>query len=280
MSRPKRLLHGAALLAVPLLLAACSPKPVEIRVKESRIRVFGLGRTLSVTGNAVDSKGEIVPGATVTWESSNPKVATVDATTGSVKSVATGKAVVTARLAEPPLEAQVVVEVFDVALANVVPSRTTLAGPAGTTYALNLEVKDSGGKRVELPATWTSSAPNVAKVDAAGVVTSVGEGTASLRARVGDVDATADVVVVFRPIETLEATPLNIPLKVGEIGVVTLVARDPAGAPIPDVAATWTSSDPLVATCSAGKILGIGPGSATIRAACGAKSAEVSVIVF
>lgn len=62
--------------------------------------------------------------------------------------------------------------------------------------------------------------------------------------------------------------------------MVTLVARDPQGVPIPDVAATWVSSDPMVATCSGGKVLAIGLGSATIRATCGAKSAEVSVIVF
>jgi hypothetical protein len=36
----------------------------------------------------------------------------------------------------------------------------------------------------------------------------------------------------------------------------------------------------MVATCSGGTVLGIGPGSATIRANCGTKSAEVSVIVF
>jgi len=280
MSLPKRLVPGAALLAALLLPAACSPKPVEIRLKESRIKVFGLGRSLSVSGDVVDAKGQIVPGKAVSWESSNPKVVTVDAATGSVRSVATGKAIVTGRIAEPPLEAQVTVEVFDVALVNVVPSRTTLAGPAGTTFSLSLEVKDSVGKPVALPVTWTSSSPNVAQVDASGVVTSVGEGTATIKAKVGDVDGSADVVVVFRPIETLEATPLNIPLKVGEIAAVTLVARDPAGAPIPDVAATWTTSDPLVATCSGGRILGIGPGSVTIRAVCGAKSAEVSVIVF
>jgi uncharacterized protein YjdB len=204
----------------------------------------------------------------------------VDGVTGSVKTVAAGKATITARLAEPPLEAKVALEVFDVALVNVLPVRTTLAGPAGTTFPLVLEAKDSAGGRVELPAVWTSSAPNVATVDSAGVVTSVGEGTATVKATVGDVSGASDVVVVFRTIETLEASPLNIPLKVGELGRVTLVARDPKGAPIPDVAATWTSSDPMVATCSGGTILGIGPGSATVRAVCGAKTAEVSVIVF
>ena len=143
-----------------------------------------------------------------------------------------------------------------------------------------VEVKDSAGKLVAMAGEWESSAPNVATVDGAGVVSSAAEGKATVTVKVGDVTGSADVVVVFRPIETLEASPLNIPLKVGELGRVTLVARDPQAAEIPDVAATWTSSDPKVATCAGGTVLGVSPGSATIRAVCGAKSAEVSVIVF
>jgi len=280
MSRLKRVLPGVALLLAALLASACGQKAAEIRLKSTKLKVWGLKRVVSVGGDVVDKKGEIVPGATVTWESSDPKVATVDAQTGSVKTVGEGKARITARLGEPPLEASVALEVLDIALVSLFPSKTTLAGPAGSTFPLKLEVKSSTGKAVEAKAEWTSSAPKVATVDASGVVTSAGEGKASVKATVGDVSGVAEIVVVFRSIEALEASPLNIPLKVGEIGKVTLVARDPQGAPIPDVAATWSSSDPLVATCSGGTILAIGPGSATIRAACGAKSAEVSVIVF
>ena len=281
MSRLKRVLPGVALLLAATFVFACGQKPVEIRLKSPKLKVYGLKRAVSVGGDVVDKKGEIVPGATVTWESSNPKVATVDAQTGSVKTVGEGKAKITARLGEPPLEASVALEVLDIALVNLFPSRTTLAGPAGSAFPLTLEVKNSVGKAVETKAEWSSSAPTVVTVDASGVVTSVGEGKASIKAMVGDVSGAAEIVVVFRPIGALEASPLNIPLKVGEMGKVTLVARDPEGIPIPDVAATWTSSDPMVATCSGGgTILAIGPGSATIRAACGAKSAEVSVIVF
>jgi uncharacterized protein YjdB len=280
MSRLNRILPGAALLLAAALAAACGPKPAEIRLTQTHLKVYGLGRVVSVGGDVLDTKGEIVPGLTVSWESSNPKVATVHAETGSVKTVAPGKTTITARLGDPPLEARATLEVFDVALVNVFPSRTTLAGPAGTAFPLMLEVKDSGGTRVEMSASWASSAPAVATVDAAGVVTSVGEGTATVTAKVGDVAGAADVVVVFRSIDALEASPLTIPLKVGELGRVTLVARDPRGTPIPDVAATWISSDPTVATCSGGTVMGISPGSATIRVICGEKSAEVSVIVF
>jgi uncharacterized protein YjdB len=280
MSRTPRVLLAAALLALGFLSAACGQKPAEIRLKPAKLSVYGLARVASFSADVVDKKGEIIAGKTITWESSNPKVATIDATTGAVKTVSAGKTMITARLAEPPLEAKAALEVLDVAIVNVLPAKTTLAGPAGSTFPLTLSVKDSKGNAVEMKAVWSSAAPKIATVDASGVVTSAAEGTASIKALVGDVSGVADVLVVFRTIETLEASPLNIPLKVGELTRVTLVARDPQGKPIPDVAATWTSSDPHVATCSGGAVLGIGPGSATVRAVCGAKSAEVSVIVF
>lgn len=275
-----RVLPRAALLLAAALAFACGQKPTEIRLKSAKLKVYGLGRVVSVGGDVVDKKGEIVPGKTVSWESSDTKIATVDGQTGSVKTVGEGRARITARLGDPPLEAVVALEILDIALVNVFPSRTTLAGPRGSAFPLTLEVKRSTGEVVEKQAEWTSSAPAVATVDASGIVTSVGEGRVNVKATVGDVSGSADIVVVLRAIETLEASPLNIPLKVGEMGKVDLVARDPQGAPIPDVAATWTSSDPMVATCSGGTVLAIGPGSATIRAACGAKTAEVSVIVF
>jgi uncharacterized protein YjdB len=280
MNRLTRSLPGTALLLAAVLSSACGQKPTEIRLKSTKLKVYGLGRSVSVGGDVVDKKGQIVAGKAVSWETSNPKVATVDGQTGSVKTVSQGKAKITARLADPPLEAVVALEVLDVAIVNVYPSRTTLAGPAGSTFPLTLEVKDSTGKVADLKAEWTSSAPTIATVDASGVVTSVGEGKANVKGTVGDVTGATDIVVVFRTIDALEASPLNIPLKAGEMGMVTLVARDSQGTPITDVAATWTTSDPMVATCSGGKVLAIGPGSATIRAACGTRSAEVSVIVF
>jgi uncharacterized protein YjdB len=280
MSRNIRALSGGGLLLAAVLAAACGQKPTEIRLNPSKLNVYGLGRVASFAADVVDKKGQVVAGLTISWESSNPKVATIDPQTGSVKTVAPGKTTITARLADPPLEAKGFLEVVDVAVVNIFPARTTLAGAAGSTFPLTLEVKDSTGSLLDMKGTWSSSDPKVATVDDAGVVKSTGEGTATIKGVVGDVAGAADVLVVFRTIETLEALPLNIPLKVGELGKVTLVARDPQGAPIPDVAATWTSSDPLVATCSGGTVLGIGPGSTSIRAVCGAKSAEVSVIVF
>src|SRR5512140_2479375 len=118
MNRLMRLSSCAALVAAAALAAGCGPKPAEIRLKPTRLTVFGLKRTASVIGDVVDKKGNIVPGKTISWESSNPKVATIDAQTGSLTTVAAGRTMITARLAEPPLEAKAPVEVLDVAIVN------------------------------------------------------------------------------------------------------------------------------------------------------------------
>ena len=72
MSRFTRVLPGAALLLAAALASACGQKPSEIRLKETRMKVYGLARTVSVIGDVVDKKGEIVPGMPISWESSDP----------------------------------------------------------------------------------------------------------------------------------------------------------------------------------------------------------------
>ena len=51
MSLTTRLLPGVSLLLAALLLTACGQKPARIRVKETRLKVYGLGRTVSVAGS-------------------------------------------------------------------------------------------------------------------------------------------------------------------------------------------------------------------------------------
>ena len=93
MSRTPKAFLGSSLLLAALLASACAPKPTSIRLSESKLKVYGLGRVVSIQGDVVDEKGGVVPGRPVEWSSSNPKVATIDKSTGSLKSVAPGKTV-------------------------------------------------------------------------------------------------------------------------------------------------------------------------------------------
>ncbi len=277
--RRARALAGAlaAALAGALALAACKAKPAEVRVTPKKVTLYGLGRTSSLAWEVVDAKGNPVEGASVSWQSSNPKVATIEA--GVLTSVAAGKATVTASLAGSPLTGTAVVDVVDIASVSVFPVRTTLAGPAGTSFHFELSQKDSAGKPLDLPVAWASSSPKVATVDANGTVTSVAEGRTTVTATVGDVSASADVRVIFQEIASLDVAPTTLLLRPGDRGTLVVTARDSAGNAIPEVAATWSSSNPVVATCSGGVVLAHAPGTASIRVVCGTKSVEVTVIV-
>ena len=66
----------------------------------------------------------------------------------------------------------------------------------GTTVQLTAEVRDQNARvMVGATVTWTSSANSVATVDISGLVTGVGEGTATITASVGSVQGTAEITV-------------------------------------------------------------------------------------
>jgi hypothetical protein len=58
--------------------------------------VVGIGNNLQLAAAPRDADGDVLPNRTVSWSSSAPSVATVGATTGLVKGVAAGRAVITA----------------------------------------------------------------------------------------------------------------------------------------------------------------------------------------
>jgi len=271
----RRALPAAALLL--LSLAACARKPTTVRVDPAKQTIYGKKRAKSVAVQVLDNKGEPMPGVAIEWSSSNPSVATIDAKTGAIKTVAPGRAILTAKAG--PISGTGVVEVVDAAAILVTPSRVTLAGPKGSSAQLSAEVKDSAGKALDVKPTWSSSDPGIASVDASGALRSVKEGKTTITASLGDLGGGCDVGVTFREIGSLEVAPVTLILAKGETQSVRATARDANGISVEDAAVAWTSSDPSVATCSSGAVTGRGTGSATIHASCGTKTAEISVLV-
>lgn len=128
---------------------------------------------------------------------------------------------------------------------------------------------------------WTSSNPAVATVES-GLIEAVAKGTATITAKAGGMSTSCTVTVLDEPVPepvpvsgiSLSQTALD--LQVGEEA--TLVATvKPANADDPTV--TWTSSNPAVATVSAGVVKAIAEGEAVITAKAGDKSATCKVTV-
>lgn len=82
-----------------------------------------------------------------------------------------------------------------VASVELSPATATLSS-LGATQSLSVVVKDSRGNSLSgKTVVWTSSAPGVAKVDAAGVVTAVINGSAIITAAVDGITGQATVTV-------------------------------------------------------------------------------------
>ncbi len=156
-------------------------------------------------------------------------------------------------------------------------SATTAQIELGETVELTATVLPENATNKTV--TWTSSDESVAKVDAAGKVTSIKEGKATITASCGSVSATCEVTVVLPiiPAESITLNETTAELKMGETLTLT-----PTVLPenTTDKKVAWTSSDESIARVDAnGNVSAISVGNVTITATCGDATASCVVTV-
>jgi hypothetical protein len=185
---------AAVLLAA--LAAGCGDvtqsDPVAQVAVEPAAATLAPGGTVQLSARVTDGAGQPVAGRTVTWSTSAPAVAEVDAT-GRVTALATGQATITA--ASGGQRATVTVTVgAPVASLALAPGQLTLL--PGASERLAATARDAGGAALAgRVVAWTSSNPAVAAVSATGVVTGVAPGTATVTASAEGKNASATVEV-------------------------------------------------------------------------------------
>jgi uncharacterized protein YjdB len=265
---------GLLILAVTL---ACSKKPASLEVSPKRVLLYGIDRAQRLTARVLDKRGEALDTVRPAWASSKKEVADVDEG-GRVVARGEGKATVTVTAGE--LTAEVPVEVIDAASIEIAPSQATLAGPPGTSYPLTAVVKSSRQKPVAIRPTWESSDPKVVTVSADGVMTSVGNGSAAVTARVGELQGAVDVSVLAGEIERIDVHPATALVRVGDSQKFQIAAYRPDGSRIDNALAGFQSANPAVATIDgSGVAVGVAPGSTTIRVDLAGRTAEATLIV-
>ena len=252
----------------------CSPR---IRVEAAAGAVTGVW--LDCTGITVGVGGTWQLNATVepddaqnksvTWESSDESVATVDEN-GLVTGKSAGSATVTVRTVEGGYTAQCMVNVEGdetVAVTGVRLDYEDITVDVGGTWQLNatVEPEDAENKSV----TWESSDEAVATVDENGLVTGKSAGSATVTVRTVDGGYTAQCSVTVEGEETvlptgvtLSHTTLN--MKVGEEAQLIATVQ-PADAT--DKSITWESNAPeTVSVDSEGRLTAHKAGTAVITA--------------
>jgi len=240
------------------------------------------GSTQVLTATPKDANGNILPGRTVNWESSNTAVLTVSAAssvstssgaTVTVTAVAPGTATITATSESAPAAttATITVNPVPVATVTVSPEAATLVLGITPTQQLTAETKDANGNVLSgRDVTWSSSNTASATVDANGLVTAVAAGGATITATSEGQTGTSSITVTIAPVATVTVSAPTTPMVVGGTQQLTAESRDANDHVLTGRTITWVSSNTAVLTVSASgspaTVTAVGEGTATITA--------------
>ncbi len=276
--------HKIGLLAICVFLAACSG--VKNQVTGGGGQLNGIAVTpptasitpaatisLHATGSYSDGTTKDIT-SSVTWLSSDSNVASVT-TAGVATGVATGVVTVSAHSGSFSGSATLTIGSAGANLTSLalLPANPSL--PVNTTQQLSAIGTYNDGSTRDLTAlvTWQpSSNVAVATVSAAGLVTAVAAGSATITANLGSVSQSTTVSVTAPSITSISVTPedLTLPIGISQQYIASAIYSDGS---IQDLVTgvTWSSSVSSVATIDAnGLATIIASGTTTITATVGA----------
>ncbi len=263
-------LVDTAVVVVRHVLASLEATPTELALAPTR------AAQVAVAGRAAD--GTALPADALAWSSSDSSVAVVDGR-GQVLAVGAGSATISAASGGTRVDVPVTVAAPAIAAVAVAPASVSI-------FKQQSEQLDATPLRADgtvahgRAATWTSSDPATATVDDDGVVRGVGVGVATVTATVDGRSASARVEVQALPANQVVASPSAVRIVAGGSLTLGATVTDGAGQAVPSATFAWTSSDEGVArVSSAGRLTAVAPGSATVTASTGGRSATVAVTV-
>ena len=237
------------------------------------IRLNQASATLNSKDQTIQLSATVTPDdatdKSLTWSSSNPSVATVDAN-GLVTAVSSGRTTITATTADGSNKtATCAVTVnISVPVTGITLNQTTASLTSrGQTLQLTATVTPDNATNKSV--TWSSSNTAVATVSSTGLVTAVSNGTATITAKAADGSnktATCAVTVnISVPVTgiTLNQTTASLTSRGQTLQLTATVTPENAT----NKSVTWSSSNTAVATVDAnGLVTAVSSGTATITA--------------
>jgi hypothetical protein len=279
------------------LASGASAQAAEVQVAPASVTLTVGGRS-SVLATVYDAKGNVLPNAVITWNSSDLKTVRVepDRSTpgvGNLVGVAPGLAQVEARVGSGH-KGTVVVQVTagGAAAAAPAPSRPSAAAPppaapavvVGNATVVKLDpgnvlllpseaqqlvisfLRDDGSSATPSTLIWKSLQPTVASVNESGLVVAIQPGQGLIEA------STPNGIVARAPIQVQQTdvafTRTALSLSPGSVDTVHAYVPGQSNRQLAGPALQWSSSDTAVVRVSPlGIVTAVGPGKATVKGA-------------
>ena len=265
-------------------LTVTAPALVSLAVAPLTVSIApGTTTQFGVTGTFTDSSTQNLT-SSVQWTSSNPSVASinVNGAMGLAKGLASGTSTITATAGS--VSAGAILTVTNATLSSIAVTPVNASLPLGTLqqFTATGTFSDGSTQNITGTVTWSSSKSSVASITVSGLVTADNLGSVTITAASGSISGSTPVSVNAADLASLAIVPATLTIaettseQLSAIGTFT----DGSTRNV-TTQATWTSSNPAVATVSStwGMVKGLTPGTTTINAAIGSANASAMLTV-
>jgi len=253
--------------------------PEEEKVASVTITPAGIevqvGQKVQFTAVPKDAAGNVLTVKPSLWSASPFDVADADSS-GLVRFHKPGEVVVGAIFNDKPWFVHVIVKIPSAASVEIAPIRQSLV-VGGTTLLTATPRSADGDPRSDVPVHWKSSAPAIAIVDDAGLVTAVAPGSATFEAAAGPVSAEITLRVVADTVQKINIEPATASAKTGDVVHFAASAQNAKDAAIRDLLTTWTVEGPRGTIYPDGAFVAEEPGTYLVKAAKGRHTAVASI---
>ncbi len=258
----------------PATLSSIAITPMSPSIAAGTMQQFTATGTFS-DGSTQDLSSQVV------WSSSNPQAITIDQS-GNATSSSPGSAQISAAYGGVTgTSGTVTVTPATLTAILVQPSTAQLA--KGTTQQLTATgiFTDGTSQNLSTQVTWTSSNGTVVGVDADGLVTATGTGSAQVTAASMGKSGVSSFTVTPATLVSISFTPPNPTVASGTTTTVMVTGTYSDGS-MQDLtsSASFVSSNPAVATAGMdGMLAGVAPGTASITVQAGGQTSSFDVTV-
>ncbi len=271
-----------SLLVLGAASGLCAQNVARIIVKPASPEIT-VGQPLQLSAEAVDSAGRPISGATIRYQRAVGIFEGGVDQAGLVTAGAPGTLVINVTAiveGQRPVIQRVTIPVRPGPAARIAvePRPTKLL--AGQSVNVRAVVHSATGDlRANDRITWTSSAPAIVKVSAAGVLSGVAPGKATITATTGAAHEKVDVEVLPGNVRTVAITPANPQVRTGDVVRFSLIVTDAAGRTVAGLTPTWLFAPGEGLIGQDGGFVAYQPGTYTVNASLGQHIASATVTV-